>query len=155
MNYSFVEYEAAVLAALESLKVAQGGSLAALEANTGQVQPTDEGLLIFSGQFPAVLVEVDEADYHQDSIAFLKQTVTVNLYVVAQNWRGQGDARGAAFTILADLRRLLLNNTLGLEIRKSGLELAKEKKLYGDLKMVIFLVQYKFYNDRIAPEGET
>lgn len=149
MNYSFDDYEAAILAALASLGVGEEGYLKTLKGYAGELDE-DAALDTFLRGFPGVLVEVSQADYEAVTMPYYQQEVSVNLLVGARSFRSQEEARGGsagAFTILADLRRLLLGQDLGLLIRP--LLLIRESKLASSTKTVIYLAEYRLINDRI------
>jgi hypothetical protein len=152
MGYSFADYENAVLTALAGLK-APAGYLQTLAGQAGQFQVNADGFVITTLQgFPAIIVEVVEANYQPNSITFYTQQVTINLYVVARSWRSQDDARSGdtgVYQILEDIRAALLGNTLGLNIRAVGLEPFKEERLLADQSMVIYLSSYRLINDKI------
>lgn len=148
MNYSFDDYEAALLWALNDL-AAPVGYLKTLKGYAGELDE-ETALDNFLRGFPGVLVEMSEAAYDIATMPFYSQDVTVSLLVGARSFRSQDEARGGdtgAFKILADLRRRLLGKTLGLEIQP--LVIVRESKLASSPQTVIYLAQYKFTNDRI------
>jgi phage gp37-like protein len=154
MNYSFTDYENAVLFALGDLTRENGGYLAALEGYAGQLD-SPQALKLWLGRVPAVAVAVTGAEYPAGgrSNLFWRQDVQFYIFVGAQSWRGQDEARkGAvgAHLILADIRRRLLGQTLGLEIRECSL--VREYVLASDLNSVIFAAEYQIINDRITEE---
>ena len=154
MNYSFTDYEDAVLAALEDLRRETGGYLADLSGYAGQLD-SQTALKVWLGRFPAVAVAVPEANYPMvlRTNAFWGQEVKVYVFVGAQSWRGQAEARKGAVgaqTILADIRDRLLGKTLGLEIREC--HLLREAVLASDLNSVIYAAEYQLINDRIMEE---
>lgn len=154
MNYSFTDYENAVLAALRDLRRENGGYLAALEGYAGQID-TKEAIKTWMGRFPAVAVAVIDADYPEAmrTNAYWGQLTRVYVFVGAQSWRGQDEARkGAvgAYQILKDLRDRLLGKTLGLEIRECSLR--RESVLASELTTVIHVAEYQIVNDRIFEE---
>jgi hypothetical protein len=150
MNYSFTDYEAAVLWALEGLR-APVGPLAVLEGFAGQIKAAEFGLEVSLRGMPAVLVEVEGADLDYHALPYYTETVRINLYVAARSWREQEGARGESgvYGLLSSLRGLLLANTLSLTIRSTGLELIKEDKVAGDQAQVIYVAQYRLHNDRV------
>jgi len=157
MNYGFDDYEAALLRALGSLKAEKGGYLKTLKGYAGELDE-DAALANFIAGFPGVLVEVSEAAYEPVTMPFYYEEATVNLLVGARSFRSQDEARGGstgAFTILKDLRRLLLGKTLGLEIRP--LELVRQVKMTGlsprAAKIAIYLAEYRLKNDYISEEA--
>ena len=164
MALTFADYEDAVLLALQPLLLATSkdpdsgadvttGYLLSLAGQAGQIQMTADGFIITTLQgFPAVVVEVFDATYKSNSTAYYTQEVTLNIFAVARSWRDQAEARGGdqgAYQMLSDIRDILHGNTIGLDIRKSGLELQKEQRLIADKTMVIYLAAYRFFNDRI------
>jgi hypothetical protein len=151
MNYSFEDYENAVLSRLAGLKEPQG-YLKELQGYAGELDE-ETALENFLRGWPGVLVEVSRADYEVTTMPYYSQEVYVSLLVGARSFRSQAEARGGstgAYAILADLRRLLLGDDLGLEIRP--LELVGETTLGSTPNAVLYLAQYKFVNDRIAEE---
>ncbi len=154
MNYAFSDYEDAVLNALADLKRENGGYLADLEGYAGQLDNAT-ALKTWMGRFPAVAVAVPEAAYPPElrTNVFWRQDVKVFVFVGAQSWRGQAEARKGlvgAHLILKDVRRLLLGKTLGLEIRECNL--LRESVLASDLSSVIYTAEYQIINDRITEE---
>ncbi len=148
MNYSFEDYETAILTALAGLKV-PGGYLKTLQGYAGELDE-ETALDNFTRGFPGVLVEIGEARYESVTMPYYYQEAMVNLLVGARSYRDQSEARGGstgAFTILNDMRTLLLGKDLGLEIRP--ITLISEEKLGSAPKIVIYLAQYKITNDRI------
>lgn len=159
MNYSFTDYEDAVIAALAELHRENGGYLAELNGYAGQLD-TPTALKTWAGRFPAISVAVPEAMYPDASRSneYWGQYVKVFVFIGAQSWRGQAAARGGAVggsivggsQILADVCRLLLNKDLGLEIR--GCFPVRESVLASDLTTVIYVAEYQIINDRIVEE---
>jgi len=156
LNYTFTDYENAVIAALAPLtylKTCQGYS--------GQFDDRSVWEQ-FLARFPGVLVEIAAAEYVQTELPFppviVTQTVTVQLYVAALSWRDQAAARkGAtgitgAYTILADIRKYLLGKTLGLQIRPVVPQ--GEFKINHELgsRVVLYGARYLIVNDRIVEE---
>ncbi|MBW1992369.1 MAG: DUF1834 family protein [Deltaproteobacteria bacterium] len=156
MNYTFTDYEEAVLAALAELKSPEG-YLLTLEGFAGQLglDPETQHLEFF-GRYPAVLVEVEGAEYEPESWPYWRETVTLNFLVVAKSYRSQDTARvgeAGAYAILADLRRLLVGNTLDLEVMETGMEPVSVSRLQADQNMVIYEAKYRLVNPRMAKEG--
>ncbi|RJR38687.1 MAG: DUF1834 family protein [Deltaproteobacteria bacterium] len=156
MNYGFDDYEAAILQALASLNTGTGGYLKTLKGYAGELDE-DAALDNFIRGFPGVLVEVSEATYDAATMPFYLEEATVNLLVGSRSYRSEKAARGGstgAYTILKDLRRLLLGKTLGLEIRP--LQLVRQVKMTGlsprAAKTAIYLAEYRLKNDYIAEE---
>lgn len=154
MNYSFADYETAVLAALEPLRQ-PAGYLKTLQGYAGEFA-AEEVLDLFLRGFPGILVEITEAVYerqkdHRESLHIQRATIT--LYLGARQWREQTQARSGEvgiYRMLADVRRLLLGNSLGLEILP--LELYREAKVAADRHTVLYLAEYILINPRITKE---
>jgi len=159
-NYSFADYENAVLQTLADLK-APTGYLKTLAGYSGEFNE-DVAFENFLQGFPGVLVEIAAAEYSQTELPFppviVNQTVTVQLYVAALSWRDQAAARkGAtgvtgAYTILADIRKYLLGKTLGLQIRPVVPQ--GEFKINHELgsRVVLYGAKYLIVNDRILEQ---
>ncbi|MFA6690746.1 MAG: phage protein Gp37 [Saccharofermentanales bacterium] len=148
MNYSFEDYETAILAALAGLKV-PSGYLKTLQGYAGDLDE-EAALENFTRGFPGVLVEVGEATYEVVTMPYYSQMVTVNLLVGARSYRDQSEARWGStgvFRILNDVRTLILGKNFGLEIRP--LTIISEEKICSAPQIVIYLAQYKIINDRI------
>lgn len=149
MNYTFENYEDAVLRALSGLAVSGGGYLKELKGYAGEFALKEDELYVYSLRgWPTVLVEVTEANYEFYTEPFYRQTVKLTLFVAAQSWRSQGEARGSISLILADLRERLLRKTLWLEILP--LELVREYKIAGSPEMVLYGAEYQFANIRVT-----
>lgn len=155
MNYTFDDYEKAILAKLLSLKAPEG-YLAELKGFAGEIVLTDTGILaVLLNRFPAVLVEISEATYSPGPHPFHSQEVTALLHICSRSLRSQDEARGGeagAYTILNDVRTLLLGQPLAANLQP--LTLAGEKKTAAGLTeaneyIVIYVAQYKFNNLRI------
>jgi hypothetical protein len=153
VNYSFEDYERAILDAL--IGAAGLGYLKVIEGYSGQFD--DRAVWdLFYGRFPGVLAKITDAEYEETKKPFpphiLKQTATVALYIGAISWRDQADARGGAkgaYTVLKDLRTVLLGNNLGLEIRPL-LPLDEAEIVHGfGSRVVLYVTRYTLINDRI------
>lgn len=154
MNYSFTDYEDAVINALADLRRENGGYLAELNGYAGQLD-TETALRTWMGRFPAVTVGVPGAVYPDAarSNVYWSQEVKVMVFAGAHSWRGQAAARGGAVgvhQILADIRSRLLNKTLGLEI--GGCYLLTESVYASDLTTVIYGAEYQIHNHRILED---
>jgi hypothetical protein len=158
MNYTFDDYEKAILVKLLSLK-APGGYLAELKGFAGEVVLTDTGILaVLLGRFPAVLVEIVDATYQPGGHPFFAQTVTARLHVLTRSLRSQDEARGGetgAYTVLHDVRSLLLGRKLAEDLQP--LKLTKENKTAAGLTeaneyIVVYTADYSFDNLRIKQE---
>lgn len=150
MNYSDEQYEIAVLEKLNGLHVDHGGYLKTLQAYAGDLT-TDTALEQFIRGFPGLLVLIQSSDYYQQNNCFWRQEVKVALLVGARSWRSQGEARGDSTgisKIKADIRDLLLNTRLGLEIRP--LELLREEFIAGDNAHVLWWIEYMITNDNVT-----
>lgn len=154
-NYTFADYETAILDALEPLKEPDG-YLKVLQGYAGEFSE-DAALATFLRGFPGVLAEITEAVYVRQPGQYYSQLhdqmVTATLYVGARNWRSQDTARTGdtgVYTILADIRRLLLGKTLGLEVYP--LELRREWRLAADRACVLYAAEYLIRNPRISKE---
>lgn len=148
MNYSFEDYEAAVIAALADLK-APSGYLKILKGYAGEFDE-EKALENFLAGFPGVLVEIGEARYESVTMPYYYQEVTINLYLGARSWRNQEEARTGEMgiaKILTDIRDRLLGKALGLEIRPCTI--IQEFKIGSDRHTVLYGAQYKIINDRI------
>lgn len=153
-NYSFIDYEDAVIAALSDLKRENGGYLAELNGYAGQLDNAT-ALKAWMGRFPAVTVAVPNADYPASGRTniYCSQAVKVFIFVGAHSWRGQAAARGGAVggaQILCDVRNRLLFKTLGLEI--SDCLLLRESVIASDLNSVLYAAEYQINNDRITED---
>jgi hypothetical protein len=155
MNYTFGDYETAVLAALSPLKEPPG-YLKTLQGYAGEFTE-DAAMETFLRGFPGVLVEITEAVYERtpgySRDRLHSQTATISLYAGARNWRSQAEARGSdtgIYAMLADFRRLLLGNNLGLEIYP--LELNREMRLAADRQVVLYAAEYRLINPLIIKE---
>ena len=155
MNYTFDDYESAVLAKLTSLS-SPGGYLKELKGFAGEIVLTETGLLaVLLNRFPAVLVEISDAAYSPGPHPFHTQEVTALLHVCSRSLRSQAEARGGeagAYTILHDVRTLLLGQKLAEDLQP--LILAGENKTAAGLTeaneyIVIYVAKYKFTNLRI------
>jgi phage gp37-like protein len=154
MNYSFTDYEDAVINALADLRRENGGYLAELNGYAGQLD-TPTALKTWAGRFPAITVAVPNASYPEGSRSYdyWGQYVKVLVFIGAQSWRGQAAARGGEIggaKILADVRSRLLNKELGLGIR--GCFPVREQVLASDQTTVIYVAEYQIINDRILEE---
>jgi hypothetical protein len=159
MNYTFDDYEAALLAELLPLK-APGGYLAELKGFAGEIVLTDTGILaVLLNRFPAVLVEIVDAAYKPGGHPYFAQTVTVRLHILSRSLRSQDEARGGeagAYTILHEVRTLLLGRKLAENLQP--LILTKESKTAAGLTeaneyIVVYTADYNFDNLRIQQEG--
>lgn len=161
-NYSFADYENAILTALDGLRETEGGYLKTLRGYSGELD--DRSLWeAVAARFPAVLVEVAGATYNQLNLPFppliCQQLPVVNIIVAAHFWRDQADARTAAnvgaYSILDAVRGLLMGKTFSLDIRHCLL--LDENKLAHDLgaHVVLYLARYQLINDRITEENWT
>ncbi len=154
MNYSFTDYEDAVIAALAALKRENSGYLKALEGYAGQLDSA-AAMKTWMGRLPAVAVAVPDADYPESgrTNAFWQQNARVYVLVGAQSWRGQKEARGGvvgSHVILQDIRARLLGKTLGLEIREC--RIVRESVMASDQTTVIHVAEYQIINDRIMED---
>lgn len=158
MNYTFDDYESALLAKLLSLK-APGGYLKELKGFAGEIVLTDTGILaVLLSRFPAVLVEIVEAAYRPGGHPYFSQTVTARLHILSRSLRSQDEARGGeagAYAILHDVRSLLLGRRLAHDLQP--LVLAKENKTAAGLTeaneyIVVYTADYTFDNLRIKQE---
>lgn len=143
-NYSFEDYENAILAALAPLTYLK--TLAGYAGELDDVQAMER----FRRGFPGVLVEVAEAAYEIITMPYYYQEVTINLLVGDRSYRSQDDARGGdtgVYRILRDIQELLLGNTLGLEIRP--IVPVRDVKLGSSVHTVLYLAEYRLINDRI------
>ena len=84
MNYSFEDYENAIINALSPLLKKNGGYLRVLKGYAGELD-TEESLRQFLGNSPAVAVEIDSATYKQENSAYLLQETRVYIYVCVQD----------------------------------------------------------------------
>ena len=155
MNYTFDDYESALLGKLASLS-APGGYLKELKGFAGEIVLTDTGLLaVLLNRFPAVLVEIADATYVPGGHPFHTQEVTALLHICSRSLRSQAEARGGeagAYTILHDVRTLLLGQKLAEDLQP--LLLTGESKTAAGLTeaneyIVIYVAKYKFINPRI------
>lgn len=153
-NYSFTDYEDAILAALAELKKENGGYLLALEGYGGQLD-SEAALKVWAGRFPAVAVAVPQAEYPDTdrSNVYGGENVSIYMWAGAHSWRGQGEARKGVVgvhKIIMDIRRLIFNKTLGLAIRPC---LPKRVTIFASTQtMVIYQLEYQIINDRITEE---
>ncbi len=149
MNYTFADYEAAILAALASLE-APNGYLKTLKGYAGELDEVS-AFETFTRGFPGILVEIEGARYEPVTMPFHYQEINVNLLIGSRSYRDQDEARGGTtgvFTILNDVRTLLLGKDLNLEIRP--LILNTEDKLPPlNPRVVLYLAKYTIINDRI------
>lgn len=159
MNYTFDDYEAAILGKLASLS-APAGYLKELKGFAGEIVLTDTGILaVLLNRFPAVLVEITEAAYSPGPHPFHSQEVTALLHICSRSLRSQEEARGGeagAYAILHDVRTLLLGQSLALP-NLQPLTLAGESKTAAGLTeaneyIVIYAARYKFTNLRIQQD---
>ena len=152
MNYSFKDYEDAIINALMPLHVKNGGYLRVIKGYTGELD-ADEIMRRFLGNSPGVCVEIYSAEYSQQTFPYYSQEVTVYIYVAAKTTYEQDVARKGeqgVFRILKDIRDRLLGSNLGLNIRP--VEIKREAKLGSTEHTVLFAAQYVIKNDRIAVE---
>jgi len=142
-NYSFAEYEEAVLEALAGID-----GLQTLKGYAGELD--EQGALEqFRRGFPGILVEISEAEYEIRTMPCYQQIVTVNVMVGDRSYRSQDEARAAGvYNLLAAVRGVLLGKTLGLEIRP--LVLRREVKLASSPSTVLYLAQYQIINDYVV-----
>ena len=148
MNYSFEDYENAIINALSPLLKKNGGYLRVLKGYAGELD-TEESLRQFLGNSPAVAVEIDSATYKQENSAYLLQETRVYIYVCARYIGTQDRARKqGVYRILKDIRDLLLWNRLGLDIRP--VQIKREMKLGSSKDVVIYAAEYVIINDRIT-----
>lgn len=163
MNYSFEDYEVAILNTLVELKK-PAGYLTTLKGY-GQELDDKAALNNFVRGFPGVLVEVMSAKYDEAAMTYpyYQQKVLINILIGTRSYRSQDAARlgtTGAFQILDDVRSLLLGSTLDLEIRP--LRLIREGKIGSKpiqigvpiqdpilTEMIIYLAEYELINDRI------
>jgi hypothetical protein len=155
VNYTFDDYEAAILSKLAPLS-APAGYLKELKGFAGEIVLTESGLLaVLLNRFPAVLVEIADAAYSPGPHPFHSQEVTALLHVCSRSLRSQAEARGGdegAYTILHNVRTLLLGKQLAADLQP--LILAGESKTAAGLTeaneyIVIFVAKYRFSNLRI------
>lgn len=157
MNYTFADYENAILSALAPL----GSYLKTLKGYSGQFDDRSVWEQ-FLANFPGVLVEIAAAEYTPTNLPFppliCMQTVTAQLYLGSLSWRDQKAARSGGvevvgvYTILNDIRKYLQGKTLGLEIRPLAPQ--AEFKINHDLgsRVVLYGARYQIINDRIMEE---
>jgi len=144
VNYSFADYEEAILEALADME------LKTLKGYAGELD--EQGALEqFRRGFPGILVEISEAEYEIATMPYYWQAVTANLVIGDRSYRSQDEARtGGVYGLLAEVRAALLGKTLGLEIRP--LVLLREVKLASSTSTVLYLAQYQIINDYVAEE---
>jgi len=150
LNYSDEQYESVIIDQLLSLHIDHGGYLKTLQAYAGDLT-TDTALEQFLRGFPGVLILVQSSNYTQANICFWRQETKVALLVGARSWRSQDEARGdvtGISKIKGDIRDLLLNTRLGLEIRP--LELVREEFIAGDNALVLWWLEYLIINDGVT-----
>lgn len=155
MNYTFDDYESALLSKLASLQAPEG-YLKELKGFAGEIVLTDTGLLaVLLNRFPAVLVEIADAAYSPGPHPYHSQEVTALLHICSRSLRSQAEARGGdagAYKILHDVRGLLLGQRLKTDLQP--LTLVGESKTAAGLTeaneyIVIYQAKYKFTNLRI------
>lgn len=154
MNYTDEQYETAILDKLSPLHVNEKGYLKTLQAYAGNLT-TDTALEQFVRGFPGVLVLIQSSDYTEQNNCFWRQDLRVALLVGARSWRSQDEARGddtGISRIKKDIRDLLLNTRLGLEIRP--LVLMREEFIAGDGAHVLWWVEYIITNDNVTATQE-
>ena len=148
MNYSFQDYENAVLEALTPLKQENDGYLKVLKAYAGELGSEDALKRFFVINFPAVLVKVSRAEYEPADLECVRQTVTVDLLICARSYRSQDEARKGetgVYKILRDIRGSLSGNKLGLSIRP--VMPRREWELGSTPQLVFYAAQYIIIND--------
>jgi len=146
MDYSFKDYENAVLDALAPLSQENGGYLKTLEAYSGEFGGEESLERFFIANFPAVLVRIVGAEYEPADIECDRQTVTVELLVCARSYRSQdNESEPGAYEILHDIRNLLVDSKLGLSIRP--VMIRSEQELDGTSQLVFYVAQYIIVND--------
>lgn len=142
-NYTFADYEEAVLEALAEID-----GLKTLKGYAGELD--EQGALEqFRRGFPGILVEIGEAEYEISTMPFYQQTVTVNILVGDRSYRSQDEARAVGvYSLLAAVQTALLGKTLDMDIRP--LILRREVKLASSPSTVLYLAQYQIVNDYVA-----
>jgi hypothetical protein len=152
MNYKFADYEGAILAFLEDLRIENpGGYLKMLKGYVGYSTEFLEEMMadIFGGRYPGVLVEITGAAYGELKGLIQRQIVTITLYVGTQDFRDQEIARNLGIsTILHDLRTRLMGKTVGLP-GVLPLEIVREYKVGSTPQNVLYAAEYSLVNPRI------
>lgn len=154
MNYSDEQYEFAIINQLMPLHVDRGGYLKTLQGYAGDLT-TDTALEQFIRGFPGALVLIQSSNYTEANNCFWKQETKVALLAGARSWRSQDEARGDSTgisKIKKDIRDLLLNTRLGLEIRP--VELIREEFIAGDNAHVLWWLEYLITNDNVIAVQE-
>jgi len=149
MNYAFADYEAAILTALSSLET-PGGYLKTLKGYAGELDEAS-AFETFARGFPGILVEIEGARYESVTMPFYHQETTVNLLIGSRSYRDQDEARGGStgvFTILDDVRTLLLGKDLSLAIRPLILN-AEDKLPSINPRVILYIAKYTIINDRV------
>ena len=149
MNYSFTDYENAILNALSPLKKENGGYLRVLKGYAGELD-AEEAFNEFYGLSPGVIVEIIGADYNAQGCIY-KQDTAAYIYVLSKSLRSQDDARKGGtgvYKILCDIREKLLDRTLGLNIMP--LKIIAEKKITSTNQLVLYYAHYEITNNRIT-----
>jgi phage gp37-like protein len=114
-NWSYNEIEDAVLAALEDLKLENGGIALTVKAYQGELS-AEPALQTALGRFPAVLVTILGANYDEpESLArrIQGQTWRIVVFLGSRSWR-KTDASAGVYDLLQEVRSRLAGKTLGL-----------------------------------------
>jgi hypothetical protein len=159
MNYTFADYERLLLERLAIMQ-APWGPLAEMAGFAGQIVPSESGLLlVLLNRFPALLVEIREAEYTPGPYPYHTELVTAVLHVCCRSLRSQEEARGGdagAFMLLAEVRRLLLGVKPAEDLQPLLLvnqSLAAAGLSEDNEHLVIYQARYNFTNPRIR-EGD-
>ncbi|MBI4665365.1 MAG: DUF1834 family protein [Nitrospinae bacterium] len=137
MNYTISEIEDAVLTALAPMSVANGGPLRTLGSYEGQFEEALTGRDQTIVLLPAALVTFTGATYLPDDEPCFERTVRFAVLHASMNLKSEPARRREVYTLLETSKRLLLNQTLGLEItplvleRETVVESSRSVTVYG------------------------
>lgn len=145
MNYTFGDYEQALLRSLAPMLAANGGVLQELAGYSGQFEE-DEAFQFWLAQFPAAAVAITAAAYPEEgrTTQFWRQDITALIYLGANGWRDEN----GVYQLMDQARRLLLGKDAGLEIRP--IDIVGEEIIYEEFEAVVAIQEYRLINDRIS-----
>lgn len=152
MNYEFTDYEEALLALLAPMQ-APAGPLLELKGYGGEIMLTEDGLvLVLLNRFPAVLVEITEANYSPGPGPLYTEEVKAALHVCARSLRSQDETRKGEAGCYALLREILSRLT-GQKLKADLHPLlpAKVQRLVAGVRegqehILVYRVEFQFSN---------
>ncbi|MBI5816691.1 MAG: DUF1834 family protein [Nitrospinae bacterium] len=140
MNYTTMQIEDAILAALAPLSVSSGGAARTLASYDGQFEDAAAGKDQFTIVFPAALAAFLGSDFDARSAPTFTRTMRFGVFCASSNLGSQLSRRRDAYTLLDASRALLNHNTLGLAI--SPLLIERESAVLSTRSVTVFCAEY-------------